>query len=351
MLCRLNLLTAFVALSLPALGQDLIGLDLGGGYFRIDPRTGSTTLVGSTGLAQNIWTSLALDSRGRLFSSYGYYNAPYAIYELDPVTGHATFRIQTSFIGVSAMAFGPGDVLYLTEDPTAPLAHGPYELHRVDLATGVTTLVGSTGISGILALDFDSQGRLWAYDGFVGLVELDLSNGAAIDINPSFVGPPDPTKSMVFGEDDALWMIDIAVWVGDTTTGVPSLVTPMSYFGIFSGLEYLPGPTPPFVLWTLGETGGPMGVRAVGATPGGTVAIVMAQGVGGSTPVPGGNPCAGTLLDLNATMAPLRVLRADAQGQVQIGPSYVPTSAAGSVRLQAVDLATCASSNLARIVS
>lgn len=44
------------------------------------------------------------------------------------------------------------------------------------------------------------------------------------------------------------------------------------------------------------------------------------------------------------------VVRADAQGQVQIGPSYVPTSAAGSVRLQALDLATCASSNLARIV-
>ncbi len=293
---------------------------------------------------------MAQDSQARLFGSYGYWNSPYAIYELNPTTGQATIVVQTGFIGVSAMAFAAGDILYLCDDPTAPLAHGPYELHRVDLATGVTTLIGPTGLNTITAMDFDDQGRLWAYDYYTGIVELDLNTGAATDVNPNFVGPPDPPKSMVFGEDGALWMIDIAVWVGDTTTGVPSLVTPMSYFGIFSGLEYLPGPTPPFALWTLGETGGPMGVRAVGATPGGTVAIVMAQGSGGPTPVPADNPCAGLLLDLNATMAPLQILRADAQGRVQMGPAYVPTSAAGTVRLQAVDLATCATSNLARVV-
>ncbi len=345
-----NLLVIFTTLTSPGVSQQLLGLDWGGGLFRIDPRTGTTSLIGATGLFQNLWTGLAQDSQGRLFGSYGYWNSPYAIYELDPTTGLATFVVQTGLIGVSAMAFGPGDILYVTDDPTAPLAHGPYELHQVDLVSGATTFVGSTGINTIAALDFDTQGRLWAYDYYTGIVELDLLTGAAMDINPNFSGPPDRTKSMCFGEDGALWMIDIAVWVGDTTTGVPSLVTPMSYFGIFSGLEYLPGPAPPFALWTLGETGGPMGVRAVGATPGGTVVIVMAQGNGGPTPVPAGNPCAGLLLDLNVTMAPLQILRADAQGRAQMGPAYVPTSAAGSVRLQAVDLATCAPSNLARVV-
>jgi len=257
--------------------------------------------------------------------------------------------LQTPFIGVSAMAFSTSDELYLTEDPTAPLAHGPYELHRVNLATGATTLIGSTGVNGILALDFDASGRLFAFC-LEGLVELDLATGAATDVNATFQGPPSPHKSMVFGEDDTMWMIDLGLWIGDRTTGVPSLIAPLSYFTIFSGLEYVPGPNPPFSLWTTGETGGPMSVRAVGATPGGTVAVLRAVGGGGPTSIPGGYPCAGTLLDLNSSFSPLRILRADAQGRVALGPSYVPLSAAPTTHLQAVDLTTCRTSNHARII-
>lgn len=339
-------ITAACAQAAPA--QELIGLEAGGELYRIDPRTGFTAPIGGTGVYGELWTSLAQDSSGRLFSSYGYYNHPYEIYEIDPLTGHASFVLQTNFVGVSAMAFGPGDVLYLTENPSAP-GSSDYELHQVDLITGVTTLVGSTGVGGIVTLDFDDRGRLWAFP-FEGLVELDPLTGAATDVNPTFQGPPDPTKSMVFGENDALWMIDIGVWIGDRSTGVPSLVAPMSYFSIFSGLEYLPGPTPPFSLWTTGETGGAMGLRAVGATPGAQVAILMTQGGGGPTPIPAGKPCAGTLLDLNSGMSPLRVLRADAQGRVALGPTYVPLSVAPTTHLQAVDLTTCQTSNHARIV-
>jgi hypothetical protein len=328
--------------------QELVALDAGGGFWRIDERSGLTTSIGSTGVHGELWTSLAQDSSGRLFSSYGYWNHPFEIHEIDPLTGHASFVLQTNFIGVSAMAFGPGDVLYLTENPGGTISLD-YELHQVDLATGVTTMVGSTGVRGIVTLDFDDDDRLWAFP-HEGLVELDLLTGAATDVNPTFQGPPDPTKSMVFGEDDTLWMIDLGVWIGDRTTGVPSLVAPMSLFSIFSGLEYIPGPTPPFSLWTTGETGGPMGVRAVGATPGGTVVILMTRGGGGPTAIPSGQPCAGTLLDLNASMRPLRVLPADAQGRVQIGPMYVPTSVAPTTHLQAVDITTCKTSNHARII-
>jgi hypothetical protein len=338
-----------MAITPQASGQELLGLDAGGGVHHINLRSGLTTQIGSTGLTQELWTGLARDSGGRLFASYGYYNAPFAIYELNPATGQATFVLQTPFIGVSSMAFGPGDVLYLMDDASAPFAHGPYELHIVNLQTGSTTLVGSTGRNQLIALDFDDSGRLWAF-AEDGLVEIDTATGAATDVNPTFEGPPDPTKSMVFGEDDTLWMIDIGVWIGDRTTGVPSLVAPMSIFSIFSGVEYVPGPTPPFSLWTTGETGGPMGVRAVGVTPGGTVAILMTQGGGGPTTIPGGRPCAGTLLDLNASMRPLRVLPADAQGRVQIGPMYVPTSVAPTTHLQAVDITTCKTSSHARII-
>jgi hypothetical protein len=330
-------------------GQQLLGIDPAGGFFRIDPRSGATSLIGIAGPSSFFWTSLAQDSSGQLYSSYGRFDHPYEIHRIDPATGQSTFILQTTLVGVSGMAFGPNDELYLTNDPSAPLGRD-YDLVRVDLLTGATTVIGTTGVLGITALDFDDQGRLWAYDHEYGVVELDLLTGAMMDHNPGFIGPPGASKSMVFGENDALWMIDSAVWLGDTTTGVPCFVAWMSLIGIFSGLEYLPGPAPPFSLWTLGETGGPMGARMAGASPDGLLVLLLAEGGGGPTPVPPGNPCAGTLLDLNATMAPLRVLHSDAQGGAQIGPTFVPASAAVVVRLQALDLGTCATSNVARIV-
>jgi len=247
------------------------------------------------------------------------------------------------------MAFSHGDVLYLTECPSAPALNG-YDLMILDLATGAETRIGATGLNTITSLDFDDQGRLWAFAHLTGLVELDLATGAARDVNPTFQGPPDPPKSMVFGEDDTLWMIDLGVWIGDSTTGVPALIAPMSYFSLFGGLEYVPGPTPPFSLWSTGETGGPMGIRAVGATPGGIVAILRARGGGGPTTVPAGNPCAGTLLDLNSSLSLLRSIRADAHGRAQISQAYVPLSVAPTTHLQALDLTTCRTSNHARIV-
>lgn len=342
---------ALATLASNAPAQELLGLDFGGTLRRIDARTGLTTPIGSTGVHGELWTSLAQDSAGRLFSSYGYYNTPYKIYELDPATGQATFVVQTPFVGVSGIAFGPGDVLYVIEDPSAPLGHGLDELFTVDLATGATVRIGATGLIQITTLDFDDQGRLWAWDPSPGLVELDLATGAARDINPAFHGPPNYPEALVFGEDDAMWMVDDGVWIGDRITGVPALVAQLSNVSIIlCGIEYIPGPTPPFSLWTSGKSGGPMGVRAVGATPGGTVAILITQGGGGPTAIPGGYPCAGTLLDLNARLSPLRILPADAQGRVQIGPLQVPMSAAPTTHLQAVDLQTCRTSNHARII-
>lgn len=51
---------------------------------------------------------MAMDSQGRIYGAYGRDFAPYAIYEIDPNTGLATFVVQTYFIGIRAMGFGPG---------------------------------------------------------------------------------------------------------------------------------------------------------------------------------------------------------------------------------------------------
>jgi hypothetical protein len=332
-----------------AMGQEFVGIHPSGTVYRVDPRSGQTTLIGLAGPSGFFWTALGQDSNGILYAAYGRFDHPYEIHRIDPVTGQATFVAQTTLIGVSSLAFWPNDELLLMNDPGAPGSLG-YHLVRLDLATGAETVLGNSGLITITALDCDESGRLWAYDYERGIVEIDPLTGAATDVNPGFRGPPDPPKSMVFGEDGALYLLDGAVWIGDVTTGVPGFVNWTSQPVLFSGMEYLPGPVPPFTLRTLGETGGPMGMRVAGATPDSAIVLLTAQGGGGPTAVPSGEPCAGVLLDLNATMHPLRVLRAGPLGRAQFGPAFVPAGAAVTTRLQALDLAACAASNPVRLV-
>jgi hypothetical protein len=331
-------------------GQEIVGIDgLFGDLYSIDPKTGLATLTGSTGLNQFLWTSLARDSQGKLFSAYGRFDHPIEVYELDPFTGQATFVCQTNLNGIGALAFGPGDVLYALQDTTTPVGGGPDDLYTIDLATGATARIGATGRKFVATLDY-ANGVMFSYDVTKGLVRIDLATGLATDVNPDFRGPQDQAESLCFGEDGALYLVDAGLWVMDKITGVPCLVGSTFYPGVFGGVEFLPGAALPFVLWTLGMTGGPMGAEFAGATPDGSVALLLALGPGGPTAVASGYPCAGTLLDLNPGLSLVAVLRADAQGRSRIGPTFVPAAAAGSARLQALDLTTCATSNLAQVI-
>ncbi len=297
---------------------------------------------------QNLWHSMARDSQGRIFSAFGYWNVPYAIYEINPSTGQAAFVVQTSLVGIGGLAFGPGDVLYAVNDRLVP-ASGPDDLHSIDLATGASTLIGDTGMIAHATLAY-GQGSLWGYDGEAGLVRIDTITGLATDVNPNFRGPLDLIESLCFSDHGVLYQVDAGLWIQDTLTGVPTFVGPLNYFGIFGGIEYLPGPTSPFALGTLGETGGPMGAQVWGATPNGNVVLLYALGAAGATLVPSGQPCAGTVLNLNSTVAAAAILHADAQGHALVGPAFAPAAVAGSARLQALDLTTCATSNLAQVI-
>jgi hypothetical protein len=69
------------------------------------------------------------------------------------------------------------------------------------------------------------------------------------------------------------------------------------------------------------------------------VALLWAFGTGTQV-IPGGYPCAGTMLGLNSTVKIGATLTADAAGQV-IFTKRVPASACGRIWLQALDLSTC----------
>jgi len=353
---RMLLLAAILAQSgRPASAQQLIGLELfDGEIYSIDLHSGQATQVATTSVNKHLWRwhSLARDSSNRLFASYldGFSFSSTEIYEIDSLTGLCTLVATIPLKMVVGLAFGPGDVLYAINDSTAGASGALFDLHTIDLLTGTTTLIGSTGFRNLATLTY-GQGTLWSYGGSgVGLLKIDPVTGLGTDVHLGFQGPLDINESICFSDHGVMYQVDLGFWIQDVLTGVPALVGSLQFPGVLGAIEYLPGTASPFTLGTQGLTNGPMGVQVWGATPLGQVVILRAQGGGGPSFVPVGNPCAGTLLDLNGTRAPVALLRANASGYARLGPVMVPASAAGTTRLQALDFVTCVTSNPARVV-
>jgi hypothetical protein len=215
--------------------------------------------------------------------------------------------------------------------------------------TGSTTRIGPTGFNGIQALAY-GQGALWGWDNFYeGLIRIDPWTGAGVDVNPNLQDNGyNFCQTLSFSDDGALYGAFGSLFLVDTATGTLSYVgTPAAI--LVTGMEFLPGQPEPFSLGLIGATGGPMGAQVAGATPGASVAVLIAAG-GGGTVVPSGRPCAGTPLDLARTFALIQVVATDAHGRATLGPAYVPPAPAGAFRLQALDLADCSTSNVARVV-
>lgn len=89
---------------------------------------------------------------------------------------------------------------------------------------------------------------------------------------------------------------------------------------------------------------GAMTLSISGGTPGGTVAVLGAA-TGGSTTIPNGFPCAGTVLDLGARLTLISTTSLDGTGSGSVAGN-VPAVACGLIQVQALDVATCATSNV-----
>ncbi len=320
----------------------------GGNLWSIDAKTAEMQFIGSTGLNVHLWEALAVDSQGRMYAAYGRYFAPYAIYEIDPDTAQATFVLQTSFIGLVAMAFGPNDTLYLVNERDSPLIQTPIDLYTLDLATGATNYIGEMSSGGLLirALDFYG-GELFGFAS-TGLAKIDTQTAQVTDVNPSIPSMPTSTVSMCFSESGAIFYLDGGLWMIDTDTSAWSFVTRTQLSGFWSEAEFFEGPKDPFALWMGGATNGPMTVNCSGATPNGNIAFVWERngaGPAGPTPIPAGYPCAGTEVNLSSSMQLFGIMPANANGEVSTPPQFVPAGAARTVRIQAIDLTTCETSN------
>lgn len=101
-----------------------------------------------------------------------------------------------------------------------------------------------------------------------------------------------------------------------------------------------------FTLAIDGSCPGAITASVRGASPSGAVAYIYALG-DGSAAIPGG-PCGGVQLGLNRTAALAGMATADSEGGAQFS-GRVPVAACGRVVVQALDLTTCGTSNIAEL--
>jgi hypothetical protein len=100
------------------------------------------------------------------------------------------------------------------------------------------------------------------------------------------------------------------------------------------------------MLTVTGTCPGTLTIDVTNAEPGGNVAIVFARSTG-SVSIPGGFPCAGTLLGLDGTAQLVATIQANALGVASISRN-VPGVACSGV-IQALDVANCLTTNTATL--
>lgn len=327
--------------------QRLLAVDgLSGDFYSVDCRTGEYSIIGGPGYFLYVWGGLAMNSQGNIYVVGSNLQQSHIseIYEVNPNTGQLSLISTVLHGGISSLAFGPGDTLYATVDIDYPSNPHRYELYSIDLTTGVAARIGPISVFGIVAMEFDGTDMfLWGAEH--GLHTIDLNTGLATDVNPGFLGSVDLSKSMCFSDEGVLYALDFAFWVMEPETGVSNFVD-YSFPGIFGGAVFISGPSQVLALWQTEQVGNQTQLKVRGATPNGQVAVLAADDSLGSFLIPPRFQCAGALIDMNpGTTRLVTTATADAQGRIDLGPFVIPARARGHLRLQAVDLQTCVTSN------
>ncbi len=199
----------------------LFSLTSSGNLEKIDPETGTTTVVGQTGLGYNAFDLAGV--RGRLYATDFENN----LYTVDPETGVAQFLRATGMPPDPSIPFtsnpdgtvnlcdeslyGVGGQLYATFDSfkidpvslAVTTAVNP-DLYRIDPSSGVATLVGPSALN--IGATVEVNGRFYAIHlvptGWTAfgpqvrsqLFLLDLATG-----NTTFVTDIDPAAGAIFG--------------------------------------------------------------------------------------------------------------------------------------------------------
>lgn len=200
---------------------------------RINQTTGASSVIGVSGVAG--LNSLAADSSGRLIAASGV-----DYYEVDPATGSAT-EVLSSYAtsgvrsnSIRGLAFDSNDTLYVVGD--AGSLQRP--LLTMDLNTGVGSLIGLTGFTGVQALEFSPDGILYGWDATAGLITIDPGTGVGTAVSSS--PPADLIQSIAFAPNGTMYGISQTdLYTIDPTTAQLHHIAPI-YPGGWRGLAFVP---------------------------------------------------------------------------------------------------------------
>lgn len=245
----LSLASALLPTVLPA--QELIAVNFAGDAYGVDILTGQPRFVAATGVTA--CNAMALRS-GVLYAGARAANGNQQFVAIDPITAQATVLVPNFGFDLRGLCHDVStDVTFgVVDTPTAD------RLVRIDVATGVVTDIGSTGMTGIQALAADgSVGSVLGWDVNLGLVRVNTTTGVATDVVPALgaqganiqflVVVTDNSGSRLLGGNSALFEIH-------RFTGV---ITPIGSGGLadLRGAEVHRGRATPFGSGCLTATG------------------------------------------------------------------------------------------------
>lgn len=328
----LTTLVTALACAAPSAAQDMVAVSWSGDSTAIDSATGAGTSLGFSGFSSV--NSMAKDpGTGKLYA-----NSNNLIIEIDPLTGLGSLVATTSLsnFGIRGMAF-LGSTLYAVVDG------GPDALYTIDLSTGSTTFIGSTGFFGMQGLT-EAGGVLYGWEigtgsGFgVGLVTINPATGAATDVDVNNGGSGFEVQTLCSDSVGNLWGASDALYTVDKVTGLTSLVGSGGYSDV-RGIEFAGGGAPSFTLAKSGTCPGSVALFTSNGTPFNLVAIL--HGTAGSFTKPSGT-CAGLTLGI-ASPKVGGIIGSDGSGAASAALNSLASWCGRTV--QAVDLATCTASN------
>ena len=214
------------------MASHLVGCSQGGSLFRIDPTTGVGSVIGPIGVIGT--NSMAKDANGAIYSA-----DTLKLIRIDPQTGAGTVaRALQTATDIRGLAFSPAGVLYAIRNGGDPGAVDvPDDLVTIDTGTGAVTLVGSTGLSSLQALEFAPNGTLYAWDLGDGLVVVNPSTGAGGIVNPTYK-PSADIQGLAFGPNCVLFGARDALYTINQSTGVETLVGSGGYTDV-RGIEFV----------------------------------------------------------------------------------------------------------------
>lgn len=243
-----------------AVPVSLVGADFAGVLYDIDTSSGQAANSRSSGVVP--LAGISLGSDGLLYAlTTDAGSSPNSLFKIIPATGVSELVGDTGLTSIfeGDLDFDPTTgLLYGIQDaPNAP--DPPRSLFTLDIETGQASILGTISGGDMSAMAFDQAGTLWVLNTFQEqLLRIDKTNGdtlAAVSLSLSLGSVAGMDFHPLTGElyvADGLTDGTNTLYTLDTATGVLTSIGPTALTNGLAGLEFIPEPASCFLFLAAG---------------------------------------------------------------------------------------------------